>query len=305
MSVASNKNLHQTLRTKSIFLQDIRLFMQNRDIMEVIVPVLDKFCIPDLHIEPLQILDDNNNEYFLQTSPELGIKKLLCQGAGDCYSILPAFRANENIGPIHKQEFTMLEWYRIGLDYMDLSDEVVELFKLLDNNKHNLRVKKITHKDLFKKYCGLDYKKITIKILKKICAEKNISLPFATNKQDILDLIMGSYINKKFAKNTLTIIYNYPKEQASLSVLVNNMSCRFEIYWGDTELANGFLELRNKKEQQQRFETTNIKRGQKNLSALPIDDDFINNLENMKNTSGVAVGIDRLFMKIENHNAIL
>jgi lysyl-tRNA synthetase class 2 len=296
--------LNKILTTKSLFLQNIRLFLQKKDIVEVIVPVLDRFCIPDLHIEPVK-LSIQNIPYFLQSSPELAIKRLLCQGVGDCYVILPSFRANENQGSIHKQEFTMLEWYRLDMDYMDLADEVIELFLLLDDNKHNLTVEKITYNNLLTKYCGLAYQDVTLENLKKICSDKSISLPIDNNKQDILDLIMGVYISEQFHKNTLTIVYNYPKEQASLSVIKNDISCRFEIYWDKIELANGFLELRDNKEQQDRFEAINIQRMQNQQDPLPIDRNFINNLEHMPLTSGVAVGLDRLFMKIADHDEIL
>ena len=74
---------------------------------------------------------------------------------------------------------------------------------------------------------------------------------------------------------------------------------RFEVYWGELELANGFHELANAEEQRQRFEQDNRERLNADKPAMPIDQNFIAALETgLPDCSGVALGVDRLLMKL-------
>jgi elongation factor P--(R)-beta-lysine ligase len=291
------------LNKKNSSLIQIRDFFQQRNITEVVSPCLHRYTIPDLNIEQF-VVETQKEKLYLQSSPELFLKKMLIAGAGDIYSITSSFRKNE-ISDIHKQEFTMIEWYRKNIGYMNLCDETTDLILHLDQKKHNLQVIKMSYDSLLQKYLKRSYKNADIPFLRYFCQDKKISLPDGLSRDEILDLIISTHISCSFSSNLLHVIYDYPPSQAHCAKITNKKAARFEIYWGQTELANGCEELNDTNEQLQRFIDTNKQREKRALKPFVYDDDFVLNIKNIGKVSGVAVGFDRLFMKIYDAKKIL
>ncbi|MCW8855655.1 MAG: EF-P lysine aminoacylase EpmA [Gammaproteobacteria bacterium] len=310
MSLESKTNWQPTasvevLKARARMLQNIRAFFAEQQVLEVETPVLSTSSITDPHLQSFQTRY-LNKDYYLQTSPEFFMKRLLASGSGDIYQICKVFRDDEQ-GRNHNPEFTMLEWYRIGLDHHQLMDEVEQLFqKLIDQLNIKLicqPVKRVSYQQVFIDVLGIDPLEADAKALKQITLKYNIEIPVGMdelNKDMWLDWLMTQAIAPAFDKNSFTFLYDYPASQAALAklnVLDPRTSHRFEVFFGELELANGFNELTDAVEQRERFESENKKRQELGMEQVSIDGHLLAALEQgMPECSGVAIGLDRLLM---------
>lgn len=287
------------LQARAKLLTNIRNFFAAKNILEVETPLLSPGTITDPNIHSLQL----KNNLYLQTSPEFAMKKLLAANSGSIYQICKAFRDGES-GRQHNPEFTILEWYHVGFNHHDLMAEMDELLNYLLNSQP---AEKITYAELFKKYLAIDPHNSSLKELKK-CAHKNGLNNISTlTIDDWLSLLLTHFIEPHLGINQPTFIYNYPASQSALARISpsnSQVAERFEVYINGVELANGFHELANSKEQRQRFLTDLDKRKNLNLPTIPLDENFLNSLDNLPDCAGVALGIDRLLMLIMNVNDI-
>src|SRR3990167_1860743 len=125
----------EILRLRAEVLKKIRYFFAEREVMEVETPLLCRTSVTDpfIHSMPVQFKRHARGEaqsYYLQTSPEYAMKRLLAAGAGSIYQISKAFRQEEE-GRFHNPEFTLLEWYRPQYNHHALMAEVDTLLQLL------------------------------------------------------------------------------------------------------------------------------------------------------------------------------
>lgn len=295
-----------TLRDRAQFLRDIREFFHQRQVMEVETPTLSRGTITDLHLDPFvtPFEFDQSGEIqslYLQTSPEFAMKRLLVAGSGPIYQIGKAFR-NEAAGRHHNPEFTMLEWYRPGFDDHKLMSEIDELVQTLLATQPAL---KFSYQQVFLDYLKFDPLEIELHALRQKVAEYSKDEWLQSESKDtILQWLFCTEIEPQLGKVGEDIVpcfvYDFPAEQASLAKLNRKdtrVAHRFELYFNGIELANGFYELDDAKEQLIRFEKDNEQRLEANKPQRPIDKRFIEALEHgLPDCSGVALGIDRLFM---------
>ena len=292
---ASLKNIKERAR----ILNGIRAFFAQKNVLEVNTPVISPAAITDPQIESFST-QFNQHTCFLHTSPEFYMKRLLAAGSGDIFQIANVFRDDE-LGRHHNPEFTLLEWYRINFDHHQLMDEVQSLLsELVPAEKKQFQ--RISYQQAFIKQLQIDPFNVDVDVLKK-CAEKNkIETPqgMGEDKDMWLDWLMVEKIAPSFSKNGFTFLYDYPASQASLARLDKTDSRkanRFELFFGELELANGFYELTDAQEQLQRFQKENEIREQRKQKVMPIDMDLIDALAvGLPNCSGVAMGIDRVLM---------
>ncbi len=293
-----------TLIARSKLYQRLRQFFAERNVMEVDVPVLASSAGTDPHIEliPAQACQQ---QVYLQTSPEFFMKRLLANGSGDIYSLGKAFR-NEESGPRHNPEFTMLEWYRLGLDDQQLINEVLEL---IQHACGSLDVHRFSYRELFESELGINPHSSDSNTLQTL-AKQHIELDWQDDDRDVwLDLLMTHIIEPKLPQG-LCAIYDYPHTQAALARIGNNaqgdrVARRFEIYLDGIELANGYWELSDATEQQQRFQQDRHKRQTLSLPDNPVDQKFLAALQSgFPDCAGVALGVDRLLMAITGSNHI-
>jgi len=272
----------------------VRDFFQTRDVVEVDTPILNQYAVTDQHIDSV-IADDFR---FLHTSPEYAMKRLLAFHKCDIYQLCKVFRANEK-GSYHNTEFTMLEWYRVGWGYKDLMREVEELVALLISNHMVLNeTKYISYQEIFIKYASINITTAQLADYLQVFADHSIELSSALTNQQYQELVLDQIIIPKMEKNRMTFIYDYPEELAALARLNDqSLAERFELYLGGVELANGFQELTDVRQQRTRFEEDNRKRLLGGKKAIEIDVEFINALEaGLPESAGVALGVDRLLM---------
>jgi lysyl-tRNA synthetase class 2 len=292
----------EILKQRAFLLAKIRAFFAEKSVMEVETPVLSSAANTDLQIEVFQTqgLNSASDQAYLRTSPEFFHKRLLAQGSGDIFEIAKVFRYGEST-QLHNPEFTMLEWYRLGFDMSQLMSEVIELvqYLILQMELDAIKVNTYSYQQIFIEKLSLDPFNITDDELNQLTSEAG----YHGDKLDrtaALDFMFAVQLEPQLDEDQGYLIYDFPIEQAALSQVhpdYPDRCLRFEFLWGGVELANGYQELTDAKEQLKRFELDNQNREKQGKEQLPIDQNLIDALEHgLPACSGVAVGVDRLIM---------
>jgi len=300
----------ETLRTRAKILKVIRDFFNTRGIMEVETPLMCQTSVTDPFIQSIPALfqaEGSKKEirYYLQTSPEYAMKRLLAAGSGPIFQISKAFRQGE-IGRHHNPEFTMIEWYRPGFDLQDLMDETDELLTLILNKP---KAERKTYADIFMQHLQINPHTVSLNELQTCASEKKLSVASEIKDVDTwLQLLMSEIIEPRIGQNKPCFIYDFPASQAALARIQPGnpaVASRFEVYYRGMELANGFHELQNANEQRKRFEKNIATRKQLGLNEMRMDEFFLSALSHgLPDCAGIALGIDRLIMLAANHGTI-
>ena len=293
----------------------LRAFFYERHILEVETPLLSQSTATDPFLDSIPASVKvahgvDSRSYYLHTSPEFPMKRLLASGSGPIYQLCKTFR-NAEVGERHNPEFTMLEWYRPGFDMSQLMHEVEELVARL-LNKPSKSPKKISYRDVFLTYLNVDPFLISDSDLEALALEKTgysevSQNGFGINRDNYLNVLLSICIEPFLGKDedgqvNSVFLYGYPPSQASLAKLRcdeygQQVAERFELYINGLEIANGYFELTDSKEQRRRFQIDNRQREELGLSNIPLDENLLRALEEgIPNCSGVALGIDRLLM---------
>ncbi|MDX1519755.1 MAG: EF-P lysine aminoacylase EpmA [Gammaproteobacteria bacterium] len=288
---------HQSLlEIRADLYRRIREFMHARNILEVETPYLSSASIPDPNIHSLTTRvaapGGDNIEMYLHTSPEFAMKRLLASGAGSVFQIARVFR-NEESGSLHQPEFSMLEWYRPGLDYKALMNEVAELITCAGL----ANVASISYGDLYLKETGLNPHTCATRELQELAAGLGL-IDNGRDRSELLDFIYN-YITQAGHQKLNSFVYDYPVCQAALANIRQEevpVAERFELFINGMEIANGFQELTDSDEQRQRFLHENSVRKSRGLPEVNLDEEFLAVLDSVPQCSGVALGLDRLLM---------
>lgn len=295
------------LKTKARMLSKLRAFFAEKDILEVQTPVLSQAGNTEPTIETFVTQQHENSEQqilpsFLNTSPEFAMKRLLAAGCGSIYQITPAFRQDEQ-GKKHNPEFTLLEWYRIDFDHHALMGEVNALLRFVAQDFLKLeRSHFYTYQDAMIKFAEVDPFKTTIEDLRAATEKAGIDIVGMENAtyDGWLDLLMSMVVEKNLPFNCPVFIYDYPASQAALAKIrkgTPDVAERFELYLNGMELANGFHELSDANEQEQRFHKDQVQRKESGQAGIPADHHLIAALKHgLPECAGVALGLDRLLM---------
>lgn len=300
-----------TLKRRANILSQIRAFFAARDVMEVETPSLSQASVTDPHLETFHTefvgpAYSKGLPLFLQTSPEYAMKRLLAAGSGAIFQLSKAFR-NEESGRHHNPEFTMLEWYRPGFDEFQL---MAELDELLQTVLACPQAESLSYQQAFIEYLGFDPLSATLAELKQQATQYGYADIAAAeeNPDTLLQLLFCMEIEPKIGQQAPCFVYHFPASQAALAQLNTadpRVAGRFELYYRNMELANGFHELTDAKEQRQRFEQDNALRQQMGLAPVTIDERLLAALEaGLPSCSGVALGVDRLLMLALNKPTI-
>ena len=294
-----------TLQQRSKIYRTIRRFFDDRGVVEVTTPVLGASGVSDLHIQSLSLVDDGQS-WFLQSSPEYSMKRLLASGSGSIYQICPAFRAGE-LGSKHNTEFSMLEWYRVGFSLEELVAEVATLLQqTLDVNQvQTSKFRFTTYRELFTSRFDVNPHDAGIETLRGLILAENLASDHIDNIDDdatfneCLDLLFTRCIEPGLDEPTFVL--EFPAGQAALAKIVTNDHCdvvarRFELYWQGMELANGYDELTDPAELRQRFEKNNTQRVARGLIEMSPDKKLLASMSELPDCAGVAIGLDRLVM---------
>ena len=283
----------QSLMTK------VRDFFVRRNALEVETPMLSAYGGTDPQLDYFEIEDPKR---FMMTSPEFHMKRLLAAKFGDIFQITKSFRKDE-FGGHHNNEFSMVEWYRVGMPQDKLMDEVEDLVSEIIGTKLNARHTRWI--DAFKNYAGVNPFCEKLSDFADACRAREIPVPEKSEtltREDWWDYLMVFLVEPALASNGPEFILDYPPSQAALAQTYVDAdgytwARRFELFVNQVELCNGYTELTDAVEQRRRFNADLDIRRAMNKPLPPLDERFLAALESgMPACSGVALGLDRLFM---------
>ena len=277
----------------------VRDFFVRRNALEVETPVLSAYGGTDPQLDYFEIEDPKR---FMMTSPEFHMKRLLAAKFGDIFQITKSFRKDE-FGGHHNNEFSMVEWYRVGMPQDKLMDEVEDLVSEIIGTKLNAR--RTRWIDAFKNYAGVNPFCEKLTDFADACRTREIPVPEKSetlSREDWWDYLMVFLVEPALASNGPEFILDYPPSQAALAQTYVDAdgytwARRFELFVNQVELCNGYTELTDAVEQRRRFNADLDIRRAMNKPLPPLDERFLAALESgMPACSGVALGLDRLFM---------
>jgi len=293
------------------FLALIRLYFKKQNFIEVQTPTLvnSPGGEPFLDVFSTEFqYGSKKREVYLPTSPELHHKKLLANGWPQIFEIKTCFRNNE-IGPLHQAEFQMLEWYRPYKKLADIIIDLKALLQLLEQKKlceHVGEWKTISMAQLF--FDALQFKLLpttTTQELEQLCQAHAIHYTKKESWEDLFFRLFVDKIEPNFKLQPL-IIFNFPPQLAAMArINSRGWAERMEFYWRRIEIANAYDELNDPGEQYRRLSKENEIKLQLGKKVPPIDEEFLQALEHgMPPTSGIALGLERLYMATYNENDI-
>ncbi len=280
-------------RLRAAFFSAVRNFFVQQDFLEVDTPLRLPVVIPETHIAPIMA-----DGLYLQASPELCMKMILAQGAERIFQICPCFRRGES-GRLHAEEFTLLEWYRGGADYLQLMDDCRALVCTLAKE--------------MRQYCphpfagiGIDGQWQKLSVAEAFARYSPIGVEEALAEACFEEMLV-EYIEPHLGRKVPTFLYDYPVSLGSLArVSASDSSVveRFELYINGVEIANGFSELADESEQRRRFavEIDAIKRIYGRNAVMP--EKFLKKLSAMGDAAGIALGVERLLMLLAGRESL-
>ena len=277
----------ENLRARAAILKAIRDFFIAEGYLEVDTPLLIPAPAPETHIDAIPAAN-----WFLHTSPELCMKRLLAAGYERIFQLCHCWRADER-GTRHLPEFTMLEWYRADADYRDLMRECEELVRSVAVSLGH--GKTISYRNAAVDLTG-EWERLSVREAFERYAGASMEEALSS---DTFDLLMVEAIEPCLGIHRPTFLYDYPAERSALARLSPSdptVAERFELYIGGLELANAFSELTDPAEQRQRFEAEAADRAARQRIVYPLPEPFLNELAAMPPAAGIALGVDRLVM---------
>ncbi|KTD14564.1 lysyl-tRNA synthetase [Legionella gratiana] len=282
------------LRQRADLLAKIRYFFTERGYWEVETPIMARYGTTDVYLSNIEALF-RGETYYLQTSPEYHMKRLLAAGSGSIFQIARVFRDDE-LGRWHNPEFTLLEWYQLGIDHHTLMEEMDLFLQMILQSKPMI---KKTYQQAFLEACAIDPLSVTVEELRQVLVRFNLNnvLPWEEEDKDqYLFLLMSHVVEPFLSRESVPVaVYNFPMSQAALAKINNGLAERFEVYYQGVELANGFHELTDAAAQKKRFAQDQHLRSEKGLRSAEADQFLLDALEyGLPSCSGVALGVDRL-----------
>lgn len=324
----ANPTLWRRYFIREKVLTAIRTFFFNRSFHEIETPILIARPPAESYLDVFEttLLDRNRNPFkaYLSTSPEVPLKKLMVAGLGDCFSITKSFRNMETQSSTHNPEFTILEWYRVGADYMEIMKDCEELLLFINTyllrsrdekkaiNTHELKYQgkhvdlsapweRLTVAEAFAKWANITFDEFLVDAnAKRIAVNKGYVVEEKTTWEELYNQIFLNEVEPNLGKGKPTILYEFPASMGALARKKESdprFAERFEYYIEGLELGDCYSELTDWKEQQDRFESELAEIQRSGKTVYDYDHDFIEALKvGLPNCSGIAVGVDRLVM---------
>ena len=287
--------IRANLELRARILRSIRRFFDQNGFLEIETPCRIPAPAPEANIDA-----QPSGTWFLQTSPELCMKRLLAAGYRRIYQICHCFRQSER-GQRHLPEFTLLEWYHAGQSYLEMMIECEQLLMAVANQIHGrYQIKYQTH--------TINLRRPWDRLAVAEAFERYASISMAASvARNTFDEVMAFEIEPRLGFSKPVFLYDYPASCAALAQLHPGnpgLARRFELYIAGLEICNAFSELTDAEEQRRRFGKEQQQRQMSGKTVYPPADRFLEALEDMPETTGNALGLDRLVMLFADTDAI-
>jgi len=296
----------EILTARHELLRAIREFFYERDYLEVETPSLMKTAPPDPYIDPLEVFAGEKGPFYLHTSPEVHMKRLLQYGCRRLFQMCRVYRVEE-LEEIHNVEFTMLEWYREG-GYGDIMEEVEELVSSLagklapgDGSRFTPPYRTFELDRLLVDRAGIDPFPLDRDSLFRAMEGAGFKgLDGRDGWDDLFFKLLIQEVEGKIEEEKPYFIKDWPLFISTMAKKKGpNKVERFEFYIDGVEIGNGYSELLDPEEQRERFRRDNKERLRLGKETFSVDESFLGDLSRIEGPcTGVAVGVDRLLMKI-------
>ncbi len=272
------------------FINAVRDFFKSKGYLEVTTPILQEYPNVDPNVEPLKVklnLKGKEKNFWLHTSPEHAMKKMLAKFPMNMFQITKVFR-DRDYGRLHRPEFTMLEWYRLEANYEHIIEEIGELLRIFGfENYEVLELEKA-----FEKHLG-----VVLSEDEEVLKNNLISYGYEfDDKEDWESLFYRLYIDleKHLGIDKPTFLVKFPSKLGIYSVVKDGYAERFELYIKGIEIANGWTEERDPEKVRKRMELWVKDR------KLPLDEELLDALVKIPEFAGCSIGLERLFMVVYN-----
>jgi lysyl-tRNA synthetase class 2 len=301
----------------------LRRWFEAKGFIEVDPAALQASPGNETHLHGFQtalILPDGSaRDVYLHTSPEYAMKKLLAAGERQIFALKSVFRNRERT-ELHAPEFAMLEWYRTDpAAFERLIEDCAAVIALaahvIGSRTFKFRGReaspfeppeRLTVRDAFRRYVDIDiYDSLAfdgypdIEMFARQARASGMRIAADDDWSDIFSRLLSDRVEPNLGLGRPTILYDYPASEAALARISSDdlrVAERFELYCCGVELANAFHDLNEPAEQQRRFAAKTAAQRRIYGTSYPIDLDFLSALAEMPDTSGAALGFDRLIM---------
>lgn len=288
----------ENLVFRAAVVASIRAFLGARGYLEVETPLLSRDVVVDTHLDPFWLdlpTSEKTSRFFLQTSPEFAMKRLLAAGSGSIFQIAHAFRAGE-VSLRHNPEFTLVEWYQVGGDYHALMTEVGDLVSSILRTEAPARE---TYRSAFLRLTEIDPLAAPAERLRQRAAELGLA-GTEHGRDELLQFLLASLVEPHLGVERPMFLYDYPPGQAALAEVDPGpppVARRFELYVRGIELCNGYQELTDAAELRRRALENNEQRRKLGKPTLPVESRLLEAMAaGLPRCAGVALGLDRLVM---------
>ena len=314
---------------KEFVVQYIRQLFISKNFHEIETPTL----LPKIPIEPnlyplKTVWQERKIDFYLPTSPESSLKKVITKGVGNCFTISKVFRDLENIGPTHNLEFSMLEWYEMNKTHHDIAKTTQELIlncyhsvlkkqnkkltSILNYQNQNIDLSspwyEFTLSQLFREYANIDLSKnLDTNSILKTAKNKGYNIDGINTWEPLYTQIFINEVESKLPLDKPVIIFDYPTQLSPLCKKCPDspgFSQRFEFYIGGMEIGNAYTELTDSQELERNFIEETKNRKENNLPVHPYDKEFVDAVGKMPECAGIGLGVDRLAMLFNNSQNI-
>ncbi len=303
------KNLISILKHRDALKRATRSFFERLDYLEVDTPVVTRCPGTEVHLQYFQTSWQDQlgkvHQRWLRSSPELHMKRIMSEGLDRAYQMAPCFRNSGELSEWHNPEFTMLEWYQIGLSYHGMIRETEEFLRATADamasvtgiRPENILPAKFEWMgvfDAFKNWAGIDLCDGDPELAAKALKAGVISVQKADDFETAYFKVLIERIEPRIAAIKGCVLMDYPASQAALAVVDNGKASRFEFYLGRVELCNGFYELTGESENRQRIGEAMALRRAQGYPDVPEDEEFYHAMSRfVRPCAGNALGFDR------------
>ena len=305
----------EIIRNRSEITRGIRSFFTDRNYLEVETPILSPHLIPESSIENFRA--DLVSPYgpskplFLTPSPEIWMKVLLSRGAGDIFQIARSFRNSEQTSRIHNPEFTMLEWYKTGIDSQKNIEITYELIQSLCRRETPKEVRSpfrvMTMEEAFREFAGFSLEEnISSPSLLEQNRRHSIPADESEEWEVLFHKLFLTLVEPSLPRDRPLVLNRYPSALETLAAEVHGTpwSDRWELYIRGVEVANCYTEETDPQRIRRYYRIEKAEKEKKALVPVISDPAYAGIFETFPPCSGTAVGVDRLIAQILDKSEI-